>query len=463
METEKCRACLLTDFGSTFTKISLINLDEATILGKSAAFTTVSTHVSEGFHQAWHTLTTQVDLSRVDIVARLACSSAGGGLKVIAIGLAPDYTVEAARRAALGAGARILKSYSYFLRAEDLVEIDALKPDIILLSGGENGGNKKCIIENARTLTRLSRAVPIVVAGNEAARDTIAEIFRDSGTKAYFTANVMPSIKGLNVLPVRAVIRRIFMDRIVEAKGMKEVAESFTNVIMPTPTAVLMAVELLSRGTPSQPGLGDVMAVDIGGATTDVHTVSEPIQDQSLLYDSLEEPLAKRTVEGDLGMRYSALSLYETLGEEAFQRWEPGISDIRALCEYRSRHPHFVAVSDREVQFDEVIAKNCVAAATLRHSGQVRRSWRSGHDVLVQSGKDLRRIQYVIGTGGVLVNSRRPADILRCSVLDQPGLLAPVSPELLLDERYLLSAMGLLSSIDPETALRILKKNLRKV
>lgn len=455
--------CLLTDFGSTYTKVSLVDLDAQQLLGQASAFTTITTSVIDGFDEAVGRLGEFVDLDEVTIVSNLACSSAGGGLKLIAIGLAPDYTVEAARRAALGAGARILKSYSYFLKEADLHEIEALRPDIILLSGGENGGNKKCIIENARMLARLAIAVPIIVAGNEMAHGAIEDILAASGSEYYFTENVMPSVNHLNVLPVRAVIRRIFMEQIVHANGMQEVQESVSQVIMPTPTAVLSAAELLARGAGSCPGLGDLMVIDIGGATTDIHSVSEPLQDSSLLFDDLEEPYSKRTVEGDLGMRYSAFSVYESLGEASFLKHGDHFTDSKERCLFRTRHPNFVPKEASELAFDAVIAKNCVQTATLRHAGTVRPSYRNGHNILVQSGKDLRNIKLIIGTGGVLINNPDAREILRWAISDQPAILAPVQPRLVLDQRYLLAAMGLLSSLYPETACRILIENLTEL
>lgn len=459
-EANKTKCCLLTDFGSTFTKVSLVDLDEEKLLGQASAFTTITTSVLEGFTEALGQLQRVVDLDRVDIVSRLACSSAGGGLKLIAIGLAPDFTVEAARRAALGAGARILKSYSYYLDNEDLAEIEALAPDIILLSGGENGGNKKCIIANAAVLANLSIPVPIIVAGNIDAKDQIDEIFTSAGKDYYFTENVMPSVNHLNVDPVRGLIRQIFMEQIIKANGMKDVEGTISNVIMPTPTAVLVAAELLAKGAGKYPGLGDVMVVDIGGATTDIHSVSAPIQDQSLFYDGLEEPGSKRTVEGDLGMRYSALSLLESLGEASFLKYGNETGDIKAECIYRTLNPNFVPEDQPDKDFDEVIAKNCVETATLRHSGTVRRSYLNGRNVMVQSGKDLRNIKYVIGTGGVIVNSAAPYEILKCSVLDRDCVLAPTEPSMILDKEYLLAAMGLLSSHYPAIAFRILTDNL---
>ena len=456
----KTKCCLLTDFGSTFTKISLVDLDQAKLLGQASAFTTITTTVLEGFTEAFEQLRAVVDLDQVDIGSKLACSSAGGGLKLISIGLAPDFTVEAARRAALGAGARILKSYSYYLDNEDLKEIESLQPDIILLSGGENGGNKKCIIANAGVLAKLSISVPIIVAGNVDAKNQIDEIFLAAGNDYYFTENVMPSVNHLNVDPVRGLIRQIFMEQIIKANGMKDVQGAISNVIMPTPTAVLVAAELLSKGAGQYAGLGDIMVVDIGGATTDIHSVSAPVQDHSLFYDGMEEPASKRTVEGDLGMRYSALSLFESLGEASFLKYCDDMVDIKAECIFRTLNPNFVPLDQPAKEFDEVIAKNCVATATLRHSGTIRRSYLNGKNVMVQSGKDLRNIKYVIGTGGVIVNSTAPYEILKCSILDEDRVLAPTAPSLILDKEYLLAAMGLLSSQYPEIAFRILTDNL---
>ncbi|MCX7904683.1 MAG: glutamate mutase L, partial [Caloramator sp.] len=135
-------AALLIDFGSTYTKLTAVDLEKEEVLATAKDLTTVQTDIMIGFNNAFEKLKEKIDISKVNFVEKLACSSAAGGLKMIAIGLVPELTAEAAKRAALGAGARILGVYSYELTKHEMEEIVKKKPDIILLAGGTDGGNK---------------------------------------------------------------------------------------------------------------------------------------------------------------------------------------------------------------------------------------------------------------------------------------------------------------------------------
>ena len=120
----------------------------------------------------------------------------------------------------------------------------------------------------------------------------------------------MPDVNVLNVEPARTMIRKVFIERIIAAKGLKRAEEFVEGILMPTPTAVLKAARLLAPGTPREKGLGDLVVVDIGGATTDVHSVGLGSPGQAgVVRKGLPEPYAKRTVEGDLGIRYNAESI----------------------------------------------------------------------------------------------------------------------------------------------------------
>lgn len=306
---------LLVDFGSTYTKITCVDLKNCEILATSKEITTINEGIMVGYKRAMEKI--KLSLEDTNFKRILACSSAAGGLKMISIGLGKNLTVEAAKRSALGAGARILGSYSYELTDENLDEIEDSDCDIILLSGGTNGGNINNIIYNAEKLADRKIKTPIIVAGNESSKEKIEEIFQEKNIEYYITENVMPKVNVLNANPAREKIRSIFMDKIVDAKGIDKIRSEIDGVLMPTPAAVLKGAELLSKGTNNEPGIGDLIIIDIGGATTDIHSVGRgSVKDQNIIFEGLQEPLEKRTVEGDLGMRYSALSLYEAVGEE---------------------------------------------------------------------------------------------------------------------------------------------------
>lgn len=454
---------LLIDFGSTYTKLCLVDINEERIVATDSSHTTVATNIIEGYNNALRKISRKVDLSSVNIVDRLACSSAAGGLKIVAIGITPFYTVEAAQKSALGAGGRILKAYGYFLSDEDIEEIDSLKPDMILISGGAEGGNFTYIIKNAMKLAKLKMDIPIIVAGNSCANDRVAEILTKANKEFNITENLMPDVNMINPEPVREVIRENFMRRIVHAKGLEDIQKITDNVLMPTPTAVLKATELLSKGPNGRGGKGDIMVVDIGGATTDVHTVSEPLKDRSHFLEGLKDPYIKRTVEGDLGMRYSAVGVYEYVGEENFLKFKDDLKNIKSQCEFRHNNPAIIMEDKKDVEFDEIIAKNCVEVAVRRHSGTIRPSYMGGKQILFQKGKDLRDLDVIIGTGGIIVNSLHPEEILKLAKQKVDDVLTPQRPKLYLDKNYILSAMGLLSMKDKELAYKILNDNIVEI
>lgn len=450
---------LLIDFGSTYTKLTLVDIDNAKILAKSSAYTTINTSILEGYEEAYKKLFNNLK-ENINIVEKYACSSAGGGLKMVVIGLTPAFTVEAGRKSALGAGARILATFNYFLKEKDIEEIERLNPDIILLTGGEENGNKKYIIHNSQMLGSLKNDIPIVVAGNSSANEEIAKNLEYAKKEYYITENVMPNVQSINPEPVRETIRRIFMRQIVVAKGMEEVEGITKNILMPTPTAVTNAAKLISEGTDKYKGYGDLMIVDIGGATTDIHTVSEPVKFKGMYIDGLEEPYVKRTVEGDLGMRYSAKSLFEIAGEDCFLEYDNKIDNIADRCQYRYDNPEYISDNGIEKDLDDIIASICVNLSINRHSGRTRESYKGGKNVLVQEGKDLRDLKILIGTGGILVNSEDYKSILNNYKSKDPNKLNPVDPDLYLDKNYILSAMGLLSMVDKDLAFKILEKNI---
>ena len=136
---------LLIDFGSTYTKLTAVDTETESILGTSQSYTTVESDIINGYENALSELIKQTGSIVFD--KRIACSSAAGGLKMVAVGLVPELTSKAARLASLGAGAKVIKTYSYELTKSDLEEIDSSRPDICLLCGGTDGGNKEVIIQ----------------------------------------------------------------------------------------------------------------------------------------------------------------------------------------------------------------------------------------------------------------------------------------------------------------------------
>lgn len=453
---------LLIDFGSTYTKGTLLNLRKEKVISQVKVRTASKTHLLTSYHELISKLAEGHPVETIGIKETFCCSSAFGGFKMIAIGLTASLTTAAAKKVALGAGTRLLKTYSYTLSAENIEEINQLNPDVILLTGGTDGGNSAFIIQSAKKLAELSADIPIIVAGNAQATLKIKEIL--SQRTYYLAKNIMPKINLLQPIDTRNQLRQLFFEKIIYAKGLSEIAKLCQGPIIPTPSAVLTAAKLLSQGSGTEKGWGSLAIVDIGGATTDVHSASTSISGlQEVLYEGLPEPFLKRTVEGDLGMRYSAVSLYETAGVDYFSYYSGNDSceeKIQVACQLREQQPDFIPSDSESRDFDLLMAKIATDIAVQRHVGTIRILRQSHHVNYYQQGKDLRQLKSLIGTGGGIVANSQPKDILEASFQRKADSLKPINPDLYLDHSYLLSALGLLGDYYPETALRLIKKQL---
>lgn len=453
---------LLVDFGSTYTKITAVDIEQEKLIGTSKAMTTVKTNVLDGFNLALEKLhISYPDMG--DVTGISACSSAAGGLKMAAIGLVEELTVEAAKRACLGAGALVNLVFSHHLSRKEIKQLKAADIDIILLAGGTDGGNTECIIHNAKKIKDAKLGKPIIVAGNKDAQDEIEEIFEDSDTEYYIVDNVMPKLKQLNVKEAKSVIRQIFITKIIEAKGIKKAEEKTGEIIMPTPESVLLAAELLAKGYEDIEGYGELMVIDVGGATTDVHTIGEGFPKRSeVIFKGLQEPFAKRTVEGDLGMRYSANALLSLVSPYEFKQYYGYDTDIETKAKKRHDHVDYLPDSEEEKAFDNALARICCDYSMSRHVGHVEVVYTPLGNMYYQTGKDLTDIKYVIGTGGVLINNEDAKEILKevNHKVDKKLELRPTDPIFLIDRKYILSAMGLLSQKYPRLAIKLLKEHL---
>ncbi|HIV80936.1 MAG TPA: glutamate mutase L [Candidatus Avanaerovorax faecigallinarum] len=459
------KAVLLIDFGSTYTKITAVDIEKEEILGTAQSFTTIETDINDGLKNALKIL--EEKTGPLEFSEKYACSSAAGGLRMVAIGLVPELTAQAAKQASLGAGAKVVKTYSYELTDGDVEEIDGINPDILLLTGGTDGGNKDNIIHNAHQLAKLkSRSFPIIIAGNRSCTDRVAEILEDFET--FKCENVMPKLNIPNVEPVQELIRSIFLKKIVLAKGLSQAEELIKGILMPTPAAMLEAMKLLAKGTETEEGIGDLVGVDLGGATTDVYSMSYGLpQTGAAVLKGLREDYAKRTVEGDIGMRYSIKGI---VAASDIMR----ISDLSGLSErkceemidYLSVHTDKVPGDDEPdfIALDYALASMAVEAAVTRHAGKLEPFYTPTGISYMQTGKDLTGVKTVVATGGALIHTKRTGDILK-HTLSKPEdafSLKPKEAEFLVDRKYILAAMGLLSTEYPDAALRIMKKELEK-
>ncbi|MCP5108075.1 MAG: MutL protein, partial [bacterium] len=460
---------LTIDFGSTFTKIAAFDLDTEELVSTAQAKTTVETDITHGLQNALDKLQTRIEKKGkpFEIERMLSSSSAAGGLRMIAAGLTKALTTKAAREAVLGAGAKLIAAYSHKLTPGDINEIEEKSPDLILLSGGTDGGNEEIIIKNAHALSQSRLQCPIIIAGNRTVAPAVAEILVDTGKDIVVVENILPDLDRLNIEPARGTIREIFIRRITHAKGLDKAREMVGDIIMPTPMAVLKGAALLGKGTENESGWGDLMVIDVGGATTDVHSIGygHPA-DGNAIIKGLPESFDKRTVEGDLGIRYNAPAILEKAGKkEILKKVENKIQinvNLETYVRYLSEHVDHVPRSEGETLIDRALAAAAVETAVRRHAGKIEEIYFPTGKVKVQYGKDLTGFARIIGTGGILAHGDEPGRVLEssCFAAARPESLCPRSPEFFVDQDYILFAAGLLSEIAPSKALRIMKKHL---
>lgn len=262
---------LVAEIGSTTTVVNAFSIhNEIAFLGFGQSPTTVEDgDVNIGLNNAIEKLKLSLDADSIEYDELIATSSAAGGLKMTVHGLAYDMTVRAAKEAALGAGANIYMITSGRLMRTDLKKIEEIKPNIIMIAGGVDYGERETAIYNAELIAKLDLSVPIIYAGNVQNQEEIKLIFEDTNAKLYLVENVYPKIDQLNVEPSRKVIQDVFEEHITHAPGMQKVRNMVSGNIIPTPAGVMEATKVLSEI------LEDVVTIDVGGATTDIHSVTE--------------------------------------------------------------------------------------------------------------------------------------------------------------------------------------------
>jgi uncharacterized protein (TIGR01319 family) len=439
---------LLIDIGSTYTKLAVLDEHSKRLIAAACSPTTIH-DVSIGFNAALSEIKEQ-PVPEYALADRYACSSAAGGLRMVAVGLVPELTMEAAKRAALGAGAKVVATYSFSLMSRQVREIEAIRPDILLLAGGTDGGDKKTVIHNAERIALSKLDVPVVFAGNREAADEITAIFDRAHKEVRITDNVMPTVSKINVDSVREVIREVFLRRIIVAKGLDKINQFINAIVYPTPLAVLEAAKILARAANK-----GVVVIDVGGATTDVHSVAEGVpHDPQIVLKGLPEPFAKRTVEGDIGVRHNISTIVETVGRERFLKTSSltdtlDLAGLDGLVTEWAKAPSSLPQGSVEEKFDRGLAASAVEIAMNRHVGYLEEMWTPMGKILVQYGKDLTQVDIVIGTGGPIVHSTKPQEILERALYQarDPLVLKPQNPKFHVDKNYILFAIGLISRV----------------
>lgn len=446
-------ACV--DFGSTFTKAALVDTSTGGLLATAAHPTTLDTDVLDAWDVLRAELAAASGLALDTRIEVLACSSAGGGLRIAVVGNEELVTSEAGRRVALSSGGRVVHvSYDDV----DLIGLTDSAPDVVLLVGGTDGGNAEVLLRNARALTRARWRRPVVVAGNVDAQAEIAEAFDRARVPHVLTDNVVPRIGVLRPEAARGAIREVFLSHVIGGKHLSRRADFRAMVQGATPDVVLTAVELLAAGLgPDRPGAGDVVVVDVGGATTDVHSVVALDPELAGLGREVVATVpVSRTVEGDLGMRWSAVPTVEAAAAAGLVL----TVGLAAAAERRRVDPAFVPSSRSETDVDLEIASAAVALAMRRHAGRQQVVFSPAGRLVERSGKDLREVRLLVGSGGVLrhntaTDARR---VLAAGVGDhvEGGWLVPRAPRVVVDADYVLAPAGLLAAAHPRAALTLL-------
>jgi uncharacterized protein (TIGR01319 family) len=450
-------AAVLADFGSTFTKVAIVELGSGRLLARAQSPTTVDSDVMRGYRAALEAALATIE-EPVSLGPRLAASSAAGGLRVAAIGLVGELTAAAARQAALNAGARVELVLSGRLGRSEALALGEAGPEVVLFCGGTDGGQEAIVIANAEALAAQPIEAHFVVACNAQIAGRVGAILARHGARVDVVANVMPRIGALEVEPARAAISDAFVRHVIQGKGLSAEDEFTREVVMPTPEAVLRATRLLAQE------LGDIVVVDVGGATTDVHSASERGGPPPGVTGPLLPVLpVLRSVQGDLGVRSNAPCVLESDREWLLGTLAIDGGAAEAAAAMRAREPGFVAAEELESSIDRALAVACVHQALRRHCGRVTITSAPNQPARIATdGPDLRGAPLLLGTGGMLVHAARGEDILSEALerLDDRSL-APREPGISIDRDYLLAAAGLLAGIDPAAAAALMRASLR--
>ena len=449
---------LVAEIGSTTTVVNAfkdIDTDNPVFWGQGQAPTSVvQGDVRIGLQGAIDDLCKKKGIDSLEYDEMLATSSAAGGLKMTVHGLVYDMTAKAAKEAALGAGGILHFVTAGRLRRTDIAKIKEINPNLILIAGGVDYGERDTALDNAEMIRAMGLKTPVIYAGNVENQEEMKLIFdEESGMKLYNVENVYPKIDALNVEPCRKVIQDAFEDHITNAPGMEHVRDMVNGPIIPTPGAVMECTKLLYDC------IGDLIVLDVGGATTDLHSVATE-SDQVARIMIAPEPKAKRTVEGDLGVYVNRMKVIESIGEEKLREecQKVGIDLDKTLESYVA-----IPKNEDEIKLVEMLTTEAVLRAVERHAGQIRYIYGPSGRSTVAEGKDLTQVKYIIGTGGALTRLPHRVEIMqKIAKHNETGMLLFPSEhaEILVDNDYIMASLGVLSKKHREGAIKLLEKSL---
>jgi uncharacterized protein (TIGR01319 family) len=445
---------LVAEIGSTTTVITAYQLTEKSvkIIAQTESYTTIDKgDVTIGIEKALKNMEEKIK-DKISWKKFLATSSAAGGLSMTVHGLVYDMTVRAAKEAALGAGAILKYITSGKLRESHLKQILKIKPKLILLSGGVDYGEEETVLYNAELLSNLPLDIPIIYAGNTAVKEEIEEIFKEKNKNIIITENVYPKIDHLNVEPARKIIQEVFSKHIIHAPGMEKIYDVVDEEVIPTPAAVMNTTELLNEL------YGDVLTVDIGGATTDIDSVTDGSPEiQKILVSP--QPRSKRTVDGDMGIYVNAHNVVEMIGKEQIKK---DFENYEEILKNISPYPQ----NDEQEKFAAYLAKFCFLTSLKRHAGRIDYIFTPTGRKKVAQGKDLTAVKTIFGTGGILSRSKYNKEIfesLKQLKNSDDLLLPPKDVTFAYDKNYIFANIGVIANVDKEIAKKILKNDIEWV
>jgi uncharacterized protein (TIGR01319 family) len=472
------KSILATDCGSTTTKAILIEKegDEYRLKFRGEAPTTVEApfeDVTKGVLNAVmeveelsgrnllngdNIITPQNGKSGVDVY--VSTSSAGGGLQMMVAGVVKTMTGESAERAALGAGSivmDVMASNDGRMPHEKISRIRQLRPDMILLSGGIDGGTISHVVElsemiaaaNPRPRLGTGYKLPVIYAGNNKAQNDIEKTLGEI-TDLTIVENIRPVLEVENLGPSRDKIHDLFMEHVMaQAPGYKKLMSWTDAPIMPTPGAVGSLIEMIAREDNIT-----VVGVDIGGATTDIFSVFQGI--------------FNRTVSANLGMSYSVCNVLAETGMDNVLRWVP-IEIDRAELNNRIGNkmirPTTVPQSLQELIIEQAIAREALRLSFIQHKEfavalKGIQTERTISDAFEQSGSgaslvDMMELDLLVGSGGVLSHAPRREQAARMLI---DAFMPTGITQLAVDSIFMMPQLGVLANIDKKD----LKDNARK-
>jgi len=476
---EDIQVILATDCGSTTTKAILIEKtgDEYRLKVRGEAPTTVEAPFEDVTVGVLNAVEEVEELSGrkilkdgqiqtpsdgnagVDIY--ISTSSAGGGLQMMVSGVVKTMTAESAERAALGAGAivmDVIASNDGRLPYERIERIRHLRPDMILLSGGIDGGTVKHVVELAELIEaakpkpRLGASynLPVIYAGNVEAREKVKDRLEEV-TDLQVVKNLRPTLEQENLGPAREKIHDLFMEHVMaQAPGYKKLMSMTDAPIMPTPGAVGLLIQTIAEEENI-----DVVGVDIGGATTDVFSVFEGT--------------FNRTVSANLGMSYSIANVLAETGLENILRWIPfsiDPTDLRNRIVNKMIRPTTIPQTLKELKLEQAIAREALRLAFEQHKSfattlkGVQRA-RDISDTFDQSmaGEtlvNLASLDLIVGSGGVLSHAPRRQQAMLMMI---DAFLPEGITELAVDSIFMMPQLGVLSTLHKQAATQVFQKD----